>query len=282
MSATVDQFREVLDAEDNVHMGKLADMSRHGVPNKVRGEVWKYLLTVSKPDKSEQLIHERKLTQEYNVIGKTVSSDVKKNIKHQMARYYSKDTFFQEESVQNKIQNVLCAYLNYNTAFEYSQGTMAMLAPFVYTLKKEPEIFWSCEALMKKLEHHFAEDSITDKLSRFIMYLRSLYPALFNYFEEQELSPNDWAPSWLQYLLARELPLECTLRLWDTYFAGPEGLDLHIYVCIAILANCSEELMELEISELKSFLQHLPVMDMDKIISQAYNYIDEIKSHNLI
>lgn len=88
--------------------------------------------------------------------------------------------------------------------------------------------------------------------------------------------------SWLSYLLSRELPLECTLRLWDTYFSGSDGFDLHIYVCIgtqldlshmnlrhllAILVNCSESLVELEVSELKSFLQRLPYMDMDEVRS---------------
>lgn len=34
-------------------MTKLIDISRHGIPSKVRGEVWKYLLGVSKPDKGE-------------------------------------------------------------------------------------------------------------------------------------------------------------------------------------------------------------------------------------
>jgi len=113
------------------------------------------------------------------------------------------------------------------------------------------------------------------------MYLRSVQPELFNYFEEEELSPNDWAMSWLSFLLARELPLECTLRLWDTYLSGPDALDLHIFVCIAILVNCTESLMELDISELKSFLQRLPYMDMDEIISQAYNIRDEVKHGNL-
>jgi hypothetical protein len=105
--------------------------------------------------------------------------------------------------------------------------------------------------------------------------------------------------SWLSFSLARELPFECVLRLWDTYFST--GFDIHIFVCIgtnlrhlklilAILANCNENLMELEISELKSFLQRLPSMDMDEvfqfknyamtfyqIISQAYNIRDELK-----
>lgn len=42
----------------------------------------------------------------------------------------------------------------------------------------------------------------------------------------------EWAASWFQFLLSRELPLDCVMRLWDTYFAGPDGLRLHIYVCL--------------------------------------------------
>jgi hypothetical protein len=62
----------------------------------------------------------------------------------------------------------------------------------VYSLKDESEIFWCFEALMKKLgmryfielnynslEYHFAEDSIQDKLSRFMMYFRSVHPELY-------------------------------------------------------------------------------------------------------
>jgi len=71
------------------------------------------------------------------------------------------------------------------------------------------------------------------------------------------------------------------LRLWDTYFSVPDGLELQVYVCLAILMNCSEDLMELEVSELRAFLQHLPAMDMDEIISQAYNIRDEVRSSNL-
>jgi hypothetical protein len=42
---------------------------------------------------------------------------------------------------------------------------------------------------------------------------------------------------------------------------------------LAILANCAEELQELEISELKALLQHLPVMDMDLVnFSLCYNF----------
>jgi len=281
MSATHEQFRDLLDVEDSVPMEKLADIARHGVPSKIRGEVWKYLLGVSKPDKSEEMKHERKQTAEYNSLDKSISTELVRNIRQQLNRAYSKHEFFQQEMVQQRIINIISSYMNYNTEKEYHPGMISLITPFVYSQKKESEIFWSFEALLRKIDYHFDDDLMTDKLSRFMMYLRSVHSELFNYFEEEELSPNDWAMSWLKYLLSRELPLECIMRLWDTYFSYPDGLDLHIYVCLAILSNCSEELLELEISELKAFLQHLPMMDMDQIISQAYNIRDEIRSNNL-
>jgi len=282
MAATIDQFRVILDSEVSVEISNLKNIAKHGIPSKVRGEVWKYLLEVAKPDKSEEMQHERKQTQEYREIDKTNSADVKNSIKNQILRSYPKNAFFHQEEVQTLIQNVLSAYSNYHSEIDHGhRGIISLLGPLVYTLKDEAQIFWCFEALMKKLESHFAQDSLQDKLSRFMMYFRSVHSELYNYFEEEELLPNQWAMSWLKYLLSHELPFECVLRMWDTYFAGQDGLDLHIYICIAILRNCSEELMELEISELKAFLQHLPVMDMDEIISQAFNIRDEIKSNNL-
>lgn len=46
---------------------------------------------------------------------------------------------------------------------------------------------------------------------------------------------------------------------------------MNIDTCLAIVMNCSEELMELEISELKAFLQHLPMMDMDEVSVFSYD-----------
>ena len=48
-------------------------------------------------------------------------------------------------------------------------------------------------------------DSLNERLANFMMLFRSTQPELVNYFEEEELYPNEWAPSWLQFLLAREV-----------------------------------------------------------------------------
>ena len=45
---------------------------------------------------------------------------------------------------------------------------------------------------------------------------------------------------------------------------------MHPYVCLAILGACKEELMETEQPELQARLQRLPALDIDMIITQAY------------
>jgi len=51
MASTVEEYLEVMNAEVYVDIYKLRDMARHGIPDPVRGEVWKYLLGVQDPNK---------------------------------------------------------------------------------------------------------------------------------------------------------------------------------------------------------------------------------------
>jgi len=148
-------------------------------------------------------------------------------------------------------------------------------------------------------EEGFSRENEAQNVSTFMMFFQQMLPELFAYFEDEEVGPNDWAVSWIrvcnaylcsfpcssifakrpygltkhffaspfQFLLAKELPMDCVLRLWDTYFSCAEGLGLHLYTMLAILVNFHEELIELEQSELKGFLQHLPEMDMDQVLT---------------
>lgn len=141
---------------------------------------------------------ERKQAQEYAEIEKTISAEIKKKIRQQIKRVYPKVNLFHEEVVQSKMETIIGAYTNYNTEIDYNpsyiSGLISLLGPFVCSLKKESEIFWCFQSLMKKLgkivifvivtadiitEQYFADDTITDKMSRIIMYLRSVQPELY-------------------------------------------------------------------------------------------------------
>lgn len=49
---------------------------------------------------------------------------------------------------------------------------------------------------------------------------------------------------WMNNLLTRELPLHCTIRLWDTYLAESDTFaSFQLYVCAAFLMHWRDQLM---------------------------------------
>ena len=52
-------------------------------------------------------------------------------------------------------------------------------------------------------------------------------------------------------------------------------LRLHIGVCLAILEVSMEELMELDESEVAWYLAHLPTLNMETLIMQAFNFASD-------
>ena len=57
---------------------------------------------------------------------------------------------------------------------------------------------------------------------------------------------------------------------------------LHIYVCLAILEVCQEDIMELADAEVLRYLQQLPALDMEEIITQAFNIKDDVIARSLL
>eukprot|EP00041_Stephanoeca_diplocostata_P028744 m.830919 g.830919 ORF g.830919 m.830919 type:complete len:614 (-) comp23427_c0_seq5:1556-3397(-) len=82
---------------------------------------------------------------------------------------------------------------------------------------------------------------------------------------------------WFNCLLMRELPLRCTIRLWDTYHAEPEGFaTFHLYVCAAFLTTFSKTLRgEPDFQGLIMALQKLPTeewtgKEIEMLAAEAY------------
>ncbi len=194
-------------------------------------------------------------------------------LKTELARYQRRNTAFKTAKTENKILNILYGYLhNAQGAWHVHHAALVhVVAPFAVLLKKESEASYCFRLMMRALDTHFSAAKGRQTLGRFLMLFRSRLPELFTHFEEEDLEASQWASPWLQWLLCRELPFECCLRLWDSYFSAPDGhgFELHSFVCLAILDNCQTDLIELEHAELLAFLRHLPSLDMDRIVTQA-------------
>ncbi|KAJ1921928.1 hypothetical protein H4219_000275 [Mycoemilia scoparia] len=279
-SISRDEFLETLDSEVFVDVNKLREYARHGIPEEIRGDVWKFLLGTEKPNRFDEITMRKSRAEFYDAIDKE-NPETSKRVRGEVNRYFKrlgKKCPFDTRTTPATFESVICAYLNTNHAIEYSPRLVQMCTPFVLTMKKDFDVFSCFERLMSIMDAYALKMPINKRIAQFLTYFRIALPDLCSYFEEEEVDMNEWASSWLRYLLSRELPLPCILRLWDVYFSQPEFMDFHPYVCLAILNTMKETLEDLDQSEIRTQLLCLPEIDIPQIINQAFNFRSEISA----
>ncbi|KAJ2123434.1 hypothetical protein IWW56_004955 [Coemansia sp. RSA 2131] len=275
-----EEFDELLESEVFIDVNKLRKCARHGIPEELRGEVWKYLLGVEKSDRSNEFTQRRARYESYREIDKE-NVEVSKRVRGEANRYLvrtKKEELLDPHTAPAIFEAVICAYLNCNNHVDYSPALVQICAPFVITMKAEYDVYSCFERLVDILSESSLASNTNKRVAQFLSYFRTLLPDLYNYFEEEELDVGEWASSWLRNLLAKELPTSCVLALWDVYFAQPDFIEFHPFVCLAILQHLKDSLEDLEQSEIRSMLLRLPKMNMLRIVSQAHNIRSEIQT----
>merc|ERR1712003_434383 len=83
---------------------------------------------------------------------------------------------------------------------------------------------------------------------------------LFRHFEQQGLDFLQFSFRWMNCLLIREFPIQCVIRLWDTYIAEPAEAfcSFHVYVCAVFLMYWAPHLKQMDFQQLMLFMQKLP------------------------
>ncbi|KAJ2157715.1 hypothetical protein GGF46_004318, partial [Coemansia sp. RSA 552] len=279
-SAMREELVELLESEVFIDINKLRKCARQGVPDELRGEVWKYLLGVEKSDRANELTQRRARYESYREIDKE-NVEVSKRVRGEVNRYLArtkKEDLLDPHTAPAVFETVICAYLNCNNHIEYSPALVQICAPFVITMKAEYDVYSCFERLVDTLSESSLASNINKRVAQFLSYFRTLLPDLYNYFEEEELDVGEWASSWLRNLLAKELPTACVLTLWDVYFSLPDFIDFHPFVCLAVLQHLKDSLEDLEQSEIRSMLLRLPKLNILRIVSHAHNIRSEIQA----
>lgn len=133
-----------------------------------------------------------------------------------------------------------------------------------------------CARACVHIEEFYAQKCLYDRVVEFSQLFRTALPDLYEHFESEEVSLQSWALPWFEYLLSKELPIECVSRLWDVYFSQEDGLDLHPFICLAILRTSKDFLDELESCEIVGFLGRLPQLDVEFIVNEAISLRAEL------
>uniref|UniRef100_A0A674ACH9 TBC1 domain family, member 22B n=1 Tax=Salmo trutta TaxID=8032 RepID=A0A674ACH9_SALTR len=129
---------------------------------------------------------------------------------------------FQQPAVQQVLEQILFIWAIRHPASGYVQGINNLVSPFIVVflseIAKDPGIQNNVKAL----------EELVSRIDEDIHNCFTDVPYEVEYLQFAFLRMNK--------LLMRELPLSCSIRLWDTYQAEQDGFShFHLYVCAAFL-----------------------------------------------
>jgi len=273
MTATVEEYRDVLDHEAFVDIDKLKELATMGVPSEVREEVWLLMLGVVPTSKAMLMQKKRILEKEYQALPKT-NIEFSRQIAFDVQRQVPQGTSPQgtkQLNLSKRVKNVLTAYIN-RQMIDYESSFAHLIFPLALAIKTEVDLygaFCGTMEIMKNLE------PVTARSSQCLALFRAHLPDLHQHFEDEEVNFNTCVSPWLKGLMSLNLQADAVLILWDAYLS--KGFWIHPYVCISCLNTVKEDLEELEQQDIQAYLGFLNV-DVEQVLVEAEDYYNTSQS----
>ena len=267
MSLTAELFQEILDDDVFVDRDKLIAGAKYGIPDGMRAKVWMYLLNVS--DSSHhfegQQVEER--TNYYRSLKTTTFLHIKNavnTIVHHMQ--------LAEMNITAGVSNVLCKYFSCDQNIHFTPGIVNMTVPlYIASNNDEVSTFFMLTNLLDRF-YCGGDTSVHLRLAgKLAKYVNMFMPELANHFAGEALDLGEIFVHWFQFLHSTALPIQCLLRLWDSYLGlGSDELTQSLlFVSLALVDRFMPKMLSMEHVEVKNFLSNLPVIDMDALLIQA-------------
>uniref|UniRef100_A0A3B3ZP86 Rab-GAP TBC domain-containing protein n=1 Tax=Periophthalmus magnuspinnatus TaxID=409849 RepID=A0A3B3ZP86_9GOBI len=288
---------------------ELRKLSWSGIPRQVRPITWK-LLSGYLPANAERRdsVLQRKRQEYFGFIQQYYDS---RNDEHHQDTYrqihidiprMSPEHLVLQPKVTEIFERILFIWAIRHPASGYVQGINDLVTPFfvvfvfeyieeevenfdVSSLEEEAlknieaDSFWCMSKLLDGIQDNytFAQPGIQRKVKALEELVSRIDESVHRHMHQYEVEYLQFAFRWMNNLLMRELPLRCTIRLWDTYQAEPEGFShFHLYVCAAFLVRWRKEILEeRDFQGLMILLQNLPTMhwgneEVSVLLAEAY------------
>lgn len=291
---------------------ELCKLSWSGVPVKVRSITWRLLsgyLPVNLERRNGVLERKRQdywtLVKEYYY---TEHDEVNRDIQHQInidvPRMNPTIALFQQKTVQLMFERILFIWSIRHPASGYVQGINDLVTPFFVVFLQEfiPESkpfetfnveslpeeerkiieadsFWCLSKFLDGIQDNyvFAQIGIQKKVLQLEDLIKRVDETLHKHLKQHNVSYLQFSFRWLNNLLTRELPLRCSIRLWDTYLAENDSFaTFQLYVCAAFLLYWKDDLMrQRDFQGLLLLLQNLPTQSwsssqINLLVAEAY------------
>uniref|UniRef100_K7G837 TBC1 domain family member 22B n=1 Tax=Pelodiscus sinensis TaxID=13735 RepID=K7G837_PELSI len=305
----LEKFRQLLSSH-NTDLDELRKCSWPGVPREVRPVTWRLLSGYLPANKERRkLTLQRKREEYFGFIEQYYDS---RNEEHHQDTYRQihlhilgssvPASLFQLLSLREIFERILFIWAIRHPASGYVQGINDLVTPFFVVFLSEyveedvenfdvtnlsqdvlrsieADSFWCMSKLLDGIQDNytFAQPGIQKKVKALEELVSRIDEQVHNHFRKYEVEYLQFAFRWMNNLLMRELPLRCTIRLWDTYQSEPEGFShFHLYVCAAFLIKWRKEILDEEdFQGLLMLLQNLPTIhwgneEIGLLLAEAY------------
>ncbi|KAF4023064.1 hypothetical protein G4228_014879 [Cervus hanglu yarkandensis] len=289
---------------------ELRRLSWSGIPKPVRAVTWKLLsgyLPANVDRRPATLQRKQKeyfafIDHYYDSRNDEVHQDTYRQIHIDIPRM-SPEALILQPKVTEIFERILFIWAIRHPASGYVQGINDLVTPFFVVFiceyiddvdadsadisqvpedalrNVEADTYWCMSRLLDGIQDNytFAQPGIQMKVKMLEELVSRIDAQVHRHLDQHEVRYLQFAFRWMNNLLMRELPLHCTVRLWDTYQSEPEGFaNFHLYVCAAFLVRWRKEILEeRDFQELLLFLQNLPTAhwgdeDVSLLLAEAY------------
>jgi len=293
-----------------VNLQDLEKLSWSGVPASFRSRVWKILCGYLPPGKSDEVVKRKReeyagyVNQYFNNKEEDIHKDTFRQIAIDVPRMSPLVGLFQQRCVQEMVERILYIWAIRHPASGYVQGINDLVTPFLMvflqdfvdvdvtrnsfefesldeTSRKniEADSFWCMTKVLDGIQDNytFAQPGIQVKIRQLEELLKRVDVKLHNHIVGHEVQYLQFSFRWMNNLLLRELPLNATIRLWDTYLSEPDGFNkFHLYVCAAFLCRWKQDLeQKKDFQNILLFIQNVPTAkwhdkDISLLVAEAY------------
>ncbi|XP_031834710.1 TBC1 domain family member 22 isoform X2 [Nomia melanderi] len=309
----VDKFQSLLEASV-LNLDELRQLSWSGVPARLRSVTWR-LLSEYLPANLErrQSVLERKRLDYWNLVKQYYDTerdegfqDTYRQIHIDIPRMSPLISLFQQTTVQLIFERILYIWAIRHPASGYVQGMNDLVTPFflvflqeavpvsawqdlenydVASLQKEQrdiieaDSFWCLSKFLDGIQDNyiFAQLGIQHKVIQLKELIQRIDAPLHQHLHKHGVDYLQFSFRWMNNLLTREIPLHCTIRLWDTYLAESDRFaSFQLYVCAAFLLRWRRHLLlQPDFQGLMLMLQNLPTQnwtdsEIGILVAEAY------------
>ncbi|KJA27885.1 hypothetical protein HYPSUDRAFT_883531 [Hypholoma sublateritium FD-334 SS-4] len=303
------KFVECLSCPD-VNIAELRKLAWAGIPGDLRPMAWQLLLGyLPLPDPLRSTTLARKRGEYQNMVdlafarGKEgLDQQIWHQIEIDVPRTRPGVKLWMQVTTQRSLERILYVWAIRHPASGYVQGINDLVTPFFQVflsayIDSDPEefdtfllpphvlaaveadSFWCLSRLLDGIQDNyiFAQPGIQRSVRRMAELVARIDAPLAAHLESENVEFMQFAFRWMNCLLMREISVQNTIRMWDTYLAeGPDAFSqFHLYVCSAFLVRWSEKLRKMDFQGIIMFLQSLPTQDwgdheIEMLLSEAF------------